>query len=150
MIRRPPRSTLFPYTTLFRSRLRRAVPAAATRVGRVPARPRVGPGGGVGVPVRGGQRGARCRGRAAGRGVVRLRGPRPAGGGLGRRRPGRGHRRARGEGGGAADVDGWPPLGHRRRPPALTAVRPDRGRLPGTELPTRTTTRAGPAARALG
>src|SRR3712207_6868126 len=25
MIRRPPRSTLFPYTTLFRSRLRRAV-----------------------------------------------------------------------------------------------------------------------------
>src|SRR5437660_8907267 len=27
MIRRPPRSTLFPYTTLFRSRLRRALPA---------------------------------------------------------------------------------------------------------------------------
>src|SRR2546421_5452604 len=27
MIRRPPRSTLFPYTTLFRSRVRRAVPA---------------------------------------------------------------------------------------------------------------------------
>src|SRR2546422_4657244 len=28
MIRRPPRSTLFPYTTLFRSRLRRALVAA--------------------------------------------------------------------------------------------------------------------------
>src|SRR5256885_9994236 len=30
MIRRPPRSTLFPYTTLFRSIRRRAQPAAAT------------------------------------------------------------------------------------------------------------------------
>src|SRR5437899_8715580 len=28
MIRRPPRSTLFPYTTLFRSRFRRSLPAA--------------------------------------------------------------------------------------------------------------------------
>src|SRR2546426_11929811 len=28
MIRRPPRSTLFPYTTLFRSRLRQAIPFA--------------------------------------------------------------------------------------------------------------------------
>src|SRR5256886_13483129 len=32
MIRRPPRSTLFPYTTLFRSQLRPAVPAALERV----------------------------------------------------------------------------------------------------------------------
>src|SRR3712207_7937122 len=31
MIRRPPRSTLFPYTTLFRSRI------AATQIGAVPA-----------------------------------------------------------------------------------------------------------------
>src|ERR1022692_4466963 len=31
MIRRPPRSTLFPYTTLFRSRLPRAVPLAVYR-----------------------------------------------------------------------------------------------------------------------
>src|SRR3712207_8730681 len=31
MIRRPPRSTLFPYTTLFRSRLREYVAGAATR-----------------------------------------------------------------------------------------------------------------------
>src|SRR3712207_8444908 len=37
MIRRPPRSTLFPYTTLFRSRVPRQTPAepvAATRVFR--------------------------------------------------------------------------------------------------------------------
>src|SRR5256885_11708351 len=37
MIRRPPRSTLFPYTTLFRSRrrlLRRADPAAGCVLGR--------------------------------------------------------------------------------------------------------------------
>src|SRR3712207_9140043 len=32
MIRRPPRSTLFPYTTLFRSRTREELLAAATRV----------------------------------------------------------------------------------------------------------------------
>src|SRR2546422_6087270 len=34
MIRRPPRSTLFPYTTLFRSQLRRHRGRAALRVGR--------------------------------------------------------------------------------------------------------------------
>src|SRR3712207_8071980 len=33
MIRRPPRSTLFPYTTLFRSQLGRRVCRAARRVG---------------------------------------------------------------------------------------------------------------------
>src|SRR6266571_9321750 len=37
MIRRPPRSTLFPYTTLFRSRVRHDRP---------PGRPRTGAGGG--------------------------------------------------------------------------------------------------------
>src|SRR2546427_5088222 len=31
MIRRPPRSTLFPYTTLFRSLRRRVLPAASAR-----------------------------------------------------------------------------------------------------------------------
>src|SRR5437899_5207356 len=31
MIRRPPRSTLFPYTTLFRSRLGNGMPAASIR-----------------------------------------------------------------------------------------------------------------------
>src|SRR5438552_5463757 len=36
MIRRPPRSTLFPYTTLFRSRRRRG---AARRAGRAPEMP---------------------------------------------------------------------------------------------------------------
>src|SRR5260370_38764767 len=38
MIRRPPRSTLFPYTTLFRSSLRRA--AGRTAAGRPPCTPR--------------------------------------------------------------------------------------------------------------
>src|SRR5258708_19219479 len=39
MIRRPPRSTLFPYTTLFRSHWRRALDAADP-VGKVPGRRR--------------------------------------------------------------------------------------------------------------
>src|SRR3712207_8907906 len=65
MIRRPPRSTLFPYTTLFRSRVR---PLPGTRTG-----------GGAPDPVgRRGAGGAR-RGRAAGGGGGRgraLAGPR--------------------------------------------------------------------------
>src|SRR5256885_13261175 len=32
MIRRPPRSTLFPYTTLFRSRVRRLLPPGSDRL----------------------------------------------------------------------------------------------------------------------
>src|SRR2546426_8679255 len=40
MIRRPPRSTLFPYTTLFRSRRRR--PGACRRRGRIRRRQRKG------------------------------------------------------------------------------------------------------------
>src|SRR5256885_17262463 len=36
MIRRPPRSTLFPYTTLFRSPREARVAAAGDRVGQVP------------------------------------------------------------------------------------------------------------------
>src|SRR5690242_21187758 len=49
MIRRPPRSTLFPYTTLFRSggrrrrRLRDAAPRGARAAGRPGRRPRRGP-----------------------------------------------------------------------------------------------------------
>src|SRR5258705_10280681 len=43
MIRRPPRSTLFPYTTLFRSLLRLARPAAGDRCGCA-SRPRRGGG----------------------------------------------------------------------------------------------------------
>src|SRR2546422_8756994 len=42
MIRRPPRSTLFPYTTLFRSRADQALQAAA-RGGRLLARRRAAP-----------------------------------------------------------------------------------------------------------
>src|SRR2546426_6290697 len=34
MIRRPPRSTLFPYTTLFRSQMQRAKPTAIAREAR--------------------------------------------------------------------------------------------------------------------
>src|SRR5262245_65673323 len=45
-IRRPPRSTLFPYTTLFRSRRSR------TRSCRLPAAARVGPRSGCGPALR--------------------------------------------------------------------------------------------------
>src|SRR5688500_20104561 len=36
MIQRPPRSTLFPYTTLFRSSMAAGAPVVATRVGGTP------------------------------------------------------------------------------------------------------------------
>src|SRR2546425_7934359 len=39
MIRRPPRSTLFPYTTLFRSRVRRGVPARGLSLRGLPFGP---------------------------------------------------------------------------------------------------------------
>src|SRR3712207_8141590 len=71
MIRRPPRSTLFPYTTLFRSRRRRraARPGAADRGAR-----------GAGVPAGGGGAGGRGgddrRRRRGGRGP-RARLPQP-------------------------------------------------------------------------
>src|SRR5437763_13501133 len=42
MIRRPPRSTLFPYTTLFRSRLQRQRARARPGDGHVPPRERPG------------------------------------------------------------------------------------------------------------
>src|SRR5256885_4475943 len=44
MIRRPPRSTLFPYTTLFRSRPRRGAARAAPNL--APRAVRIGPAGG--------------------------------------------------------------------------------------------------------
>src|SRR4051794_41631841 len=48
MIRRPPRSTLFPYTTLFRSGRPRGEPEAVRPVGARPRQPAVpGPGGGL-------------------------------------------------------------------------------------------------------
>src|SRR3712207_8005919 len=49
MIRRPPRSTLFPYTTLFRSWRRRP---GGSRAGRPPARPARGPTGPAASGVR--------------------------------------------------------------------------------------------------
>src|SRR5690349_23872980 len=56
MMRRPPRSTLFPYTTLFRSGPRKARPRAdAGRVADDPAGPRAGSAG------RAPRRGARDR-----------------------------------------------------------------------------------------
>src|SRR5438034_8779411 len=49
MIRRPPRSTLFPYTTLFRSRQDSSAPAGAVARPTRPPRPgRRGPGSGGG------------------------------------------------------------------------------------------------------
>src|SRR5258708_19099001 len=47
MIRRPPRSTLFPYTTLFRSRRRRCPcrPSASSRSPAAPSRPSPSPPG---------------------------------------------------------------------------------------------------------
>src|SRR2546427_486832 len=52
MIRRPPRSTLFPYTTLFRSRASRAA-RTGSRTRRRGSRPRRSPGvlGGGGGPI---------------------------------------------------------------------------------------------------
>src|SRR3712207_8258878 len=61
MIRRPPRSTLFPYTTLFRSRerLERVGGAAGVRAAAVSVRPGCDRGGGAGA----GRARVRCRGR---------------------------------------------------------------------------------------
>src|SRR2546426_1800449 len=55
MIRRPPRSTLFPYTTLFRSLRRRLPPARGPRLSRLLDRP---PDDLRGLP--GAPSGARC------------------------------------------------------------------------------------------
>src|SRR3712207_7350293 len=70
MIRRPPRSTLFPYTTLFRSaHARRLRPDQRPPAGGQPVRPPARAGGGGGrrpaVDTGGGRRGAGdARGRA--------------------------------------------------------------------------------------
>src|SRR5256885_3617484 len=50
MIRRPPRSTLFPYTTLFRSSLREGEPGAV-RLHHGPDDPRQGGAAGDGYPI---------------------------------------------------------------------------------------------------
>src|SRR5438105_8594862 len=61
MIRHPPRSTLFPYTTLFRSQERTQHQALGARAGRKPAR-----------SVRAVQHGQRLFGRRADRGIAAL------------------------------------------------------------------------------
>src|SRR3712207_8493858 len=73
MIRRPPRSTLFPYTTLFRSPARRAAVRAAGD-GQDPARARGGRRGrrGVLLDVRVGVRGGDRRRRGLDRKSTRL------------------------------------------------------------------------------
>src|SRR3989442_10756510 len=50
MIRRPPRSTLFPYTTLFRSE-RAAEKLGIPFLGRVPIDPAIRVGGDMGLPL---------------------------------------------------------------------------------------------------
>src|SRR2546422_4409806 len=52
MIRRPPRSTLFPYTTLFRSRLRGLLAKGWITVGRTPWSAAGPPAGLSGQPAR--------------------------------------------------------------------------------------------------
>src|SRR2546430_8150738 len=96
MIRRPPRSTLFPYTTLFRSLLR--VPQAAGGAGRLHRERRAADRG---TREAGG---AQFRGAAAGGG--------PGGGGAPRSHADRSARRAR-EGGhaGGRGVSASPPVG---------------------------------------
>src|SRR5262245_65628491 len=61
-LRRPPRSTLFPYTTLFRSHARARPPVSARRAGTTP---RARDGGRL--VLREGARAARVRARARGR-----------------------------------------------------------------------------------
>src|SRR3712207_7852727 len=61
MIRRPPRSTLFPYTTLFRSFRRRFVNRCELATGAAPRRPEVDEqrqvaGRRVAIEIRGGER----------------------------------------------------------------------------------------------
>src|SRR5688572_30972367 len=77
MIRRPPRSTLFPYTTLFRSGLQGRAGHSAERTGRARRRAAAvggvgGDGGVLGEPRRP-RPGLRRRGAAAGRRTPRGR-----------------------------------------------------------------------------
>src|SRR5256886_13957838 len=96
MIRRPPRSTLFPYTTLFRSLLR--VPQAAGGAGRLHRERRAADRG---TREAGG---AQFRGAAAGGG--------PGGGGAPRAHADRSARRAReGDHAGGRGVSASPPVG---------------------------------------
>src|SRR2546422_6917931 len=75
MIRRPPRSTLFPYTTLFRSRLRGRLSAGVLWIPAETERH-----GGVGGHSRGGQPGLQPRGGRRYQRLLRQYRPSPPGG----------------------------------------------------------------------
>src|SRR2546426_5921065 len=113
MIRRPPRSTLFPYTTLFRSGL--ADPATESRRHRDGGHRRARPGGDAAVPGRRRERRRAVRGRDGARGATRARRPGPA-------RPPRDRARGRHGSGGDDRIRG----AHHRGPRARG--RPGRGR----------------------
>src|SRR6266540_7243170 len=129
MIRRPPRSTLFPYTTLFRSQLQLLELEAAERGGAA--------GGEAALPALdlgqeaaervalagGGVRPLRLGGllRLGGAGLHRLRWRGDDGRGRGRGRPRRGLRPAGGEGGGERERE---EAGDHRAPPAGRAAAP--------------------------
>src|SRR3989441_8421920 len=102
MIRRPPRSTLFPYTTLFRSRWRGGLPDSRTARGEGESAGR-DPGGAAPL-VRGDDADAGAAGADAG-GAAGLGG---GGGGGGSR--GEGGAGGGGGGGGRAGKKGKPPL----------------------------------------
>src|SRR5215211_2392420 len=103
MIRRPPRSTLFPYTTLFRSVPRPAGPGGPDRARR---RARGPPGGGARVAerTRAARSGLRAKPRSRAEGRARDRNGRRRRGAFGRRRRpapgGRGRRALRDRDGG--------------------------------------------------
>src|SRR2546422_5344352 len=113
MIRRPPRSTLFPYTTLFRSPDPRGPRRRGLRRDHDRPRPAVGPG---------------PQGGPAGQ----ARHPRPPAGCGGDRQRGRAHLRA---GGARGDRGRGPPMYRHGRPPlalrALDLVRAAAARQPG-------------------
>src|SRR3989441_7126297 len=75
MIRRPPRSTLFPYTTLFRSPARGLLPAV--RAAHVRAARPAGLTGRPPAPPAGGRRAAPAAASRASRHAHRARAPRP-------------------------------------------------------------------------
>src|SRR5256885_9665163 len=110
MIRRPPRSTLFPYTTLFRSR-----GCGGVDLGRAPGPPR--------------SRG--CVGPRGGGGGVEDRAPRP-GGGACQPTP-----RARGAAGGRFRRGPPPPPPPPRSPPPAPLRPPPTHGAPGTHPPPR-------------
>src|SRR3989449_8956242 len=148
MIRRPPRSTLFPYTTLFRSRLRGRLSAGVLWIPAETERH-----GGVGGHSRGGQPGLQPRGGRRYQRLLREYRPSPPGGGGESAGVGpasaqadSGGAESWGGGGGAARGGGE---GHAARgghfPPALEPLSPRGG--PGVGAAVRDPRRAHPVRR---